>query len=158
MTTNRRFFHLVDIDNLLGDPRSTDESQIRNCFEHYRELTRYREGRHFAAVGTGCNGCHVVAVQAQWPGVRYVRRPGADGADIALHEVALDEAVTGRYTDFVLASGDGRFCDTYRALRSLGYPVTVVSRPEALSYELRHLVEDNVLFMPSVVGAHPIAA
>lgn len=158
MTTNRRFFHLVDIDNLLGDPRSTDEARIRDCFEHYRELTRYREGRHFAAVGTGCNGCHVVAVQAQWPGVRYVRRPGTDGADIALHEVALDEAATGRYTDFVIASGDGRFGETYRALRSKGFPVTVVSRPEALSHELRRLAHGEVLYMPSVTDRHLIAA
>lgn len=158
MTTNRRFFHLVDIDNLLGDPRSTDSARISDCFQHYRRLTGYREGRHFAAVGTGCNGCHVVAVQAQWPGVRYVRRPGPDGADIALHEVALDEAATGRYTDFVIASGDGRFCDTYRALRSLGHPVTVVSRPEALSKELRTLVDGNVLYMPSTVDRRLIAA
>ena len=158
MTSTRRFFHLVDIDNLLGDPRSTDNDQIRTCFEHYRKLTYYREGTHFAAVGTGCNGCHVLAVQSQWPGVRYVRRPGVDGADIALHEVALDEAATGRYTNFVIASGDGRFCETYRELSRLGYPVTVVSRPEALSVELRHLVNDDVLFMPSAVDYNLTAA
>jgi uncharacterized LabA/DUF88 family protein len=158
MITTNRHFHLVDIDNLLGDPRSTDNDQIRNCFEEYRKITRYRAGSHLAVVGTGCNGCHVVSVQSQWPGVRYVRRPGRDGADIALHEVALDEAASGRYTHFVIASGDGRFAQTYREITRLGFPVTVVSRPESLAVELRLLAGKDVLFMPSLVAPNPIAA
>jgi uncharacterized LabA/DUF88 family protein len=158
MITTNRYFHLVDIDNLLGDPRSTNNERIRDCFEEYRKVTRYRAGSHLAVVGTGCNGCHVVSVQSQWPGVRYVRRPGQDGADIALHEVALDEAVSGRYTHFVIASGDGRFAQTYRQISGLGYPVTVVSRPESLAMELRLLAGKNVLFMPSLSELKPVAA
>jgi hypothetical protein len=79
-----------------------------------------------------------------------VRRPGPDGADEALIEAALTEADRGRYTNFVIGSGDHRFADLHDLLNKRGYPVTVVSRPQALSRRLRSLAGDRVLYLPDL--------
>jgi hypothetical protein len=108
-----------------------------------------RPGDH-AIVGTGCNGKHAFAVQSKWNPFRVVRRPGPDGADEALIEAALTEADRGRYTNFVIGSGDHRFADLHDLLNKRGYPVTVVSRPQALSRRLRSLAGDRVLYLPDL--------
>jgi uncharacterized LabA/DUF88 family protein len=79
-----------------------------------------------------------------------VRRPGPDGADEALIEAALTEADRGRYTNFVIGSGDHRFADLHDLLSERGYPVTVVSRPHALSRRLRSRAGDRVLYLPDL--------
>ena len=144
-----RPLHIIDIDNLMGDPWVIDPRVIGRWQSTYMKTASLRPGDH-AIVGTGCNGKHAFAVQSKWNPFRVVRRPGPDGADEALIEAALTEADRGRYTNFVIGSGDHRFADLHDLLSERGYPVTVVSRPQALSRRLRSLAGDRVLYLPDL--------
>ncbi len=142
-----RQLHLLDADNLIGDPRVTDPTVIGGCFRDYCSVARYRPGDH-VVVGTGCNGKHAFAVQYAWQPARIVRRPGPDGADLALIEVATEEASRHRYSEVVIGSGDHRFVEVYDMFSDLGYSVRVVSRPRSLSRALRQRAGDGVLYLP----------
>ena len=110
------------------------------------------------SITLACPDCHGLT---RVPAARLGESPHCPRCKAALfqgHPVALDEAASGRYTHFVIASGDGRFAQTYREITRLGFPVTVVSRPESLAVELRLLAGKDVLFMPSLVAPNPIAA
>ncbi len=144
-----RPLHVIDIDNLMGDPRVIDPWVIGKWQSAYVNTTGLRPGDH-AIVGTGCNGKHAFAVQSKWNPFRVVRRPGPDGADEALIEAAITEADRGRYTHFVIGSGDHRFADLYDELVDKGYPVTVVSRSRSLSRALRSRAGDQVLYLPDL--------
>lgn len=158
-TTTRRYaaspvvatrrLHLLDADNLIGDPRVTDPGVIGRCFRDYCSVAGHRPGDH-VVVGTGCNGVHALAVQQAWQPARVVRRSGPDGADLALIEAATVEAERHRYTHFVIGSGDHRFADLYDELVDKGYPVTVVSRSRSLSRALRSRAGDQVLYLPDL--------
>lgn len=149
-TTLHRPLHIIDFDNLSGDPRITDPSVIRRVFDTYRASTNYQAGDH-AVVGTGCNAKHAFAVQAAWPQVRHVRRRGADGADFALVEAAIAAAERDRYSHFILASGDHSFVPAYEHLSQAGFPVFVASRPEALSRTLKRTAGSRVVYLPRLM-------
>lgn len=142
-----RPLHVVDVDNLMGDPRVIDDVVLDRWLDEYRHVAGYRPGEH-AVVGTGCNARHAFAVQRCWQPARIVRRPGPDGADEALIEAAVTEAERGRYSHFIIGSGDHRFADLHDTLVDRGYPVWVVSRPRALSHTLRQRAGDHVLYLP----------
>ncbi|MEY3566616.1 MAG: hypothetical protein RLZ19_630 [Actinomycetota bacterium] len=144
-----RPLHVIDIDNLMGDPRVIDPWIIGKWKSAYVHVTGLRPGDH-AIVGTGCNGKHAFAVQSKWNPFRVVRQPGPDGADEALIEAAITEAERGRYTHFVIGSGDHRFADLYDELVDKRYPVTVVSRSRSLSRALRSRAGDRVLYLPDL--------
>ena len=150
-STLKRPLHILDIDNLLGDPTATDTHVINDCLGQYRSHTGYQKGDH-VVVGTGCNALHVYAVQSCWPAVQYVRRSGPDGADFALIEQALIALERGRYSHFILGSGDGGFADLYDEMTARGYPVFVASRPSALSWKLRQRAGENLIYLPENIG------
>jgi hypothetical protein len=150
-STLNRPLHILDIDNLLGDPTATDTHVINDCLGQYRSHTGYQKGDH-VVVGTGCNALHVYAVQSCWPAVQYVRRSGPDGADFALIEQALIALERGRYSHFILGSGDGGFADLYDEMTARGYPVFVASRPSALSWKLRQRAGENLIYLPENIG------
>ena len=152
-STLNRPLHILDIDNLLGDPTATDPHVINDCLGQYRAHTGYQKGDH-VVVGTGCNALHVYAVQSCWPAVQYVRQSGPDGADFALIEQALIALERGRYSHFILGSGDGRFADLYDEMTARGYPVFVASRPSALSWKLRQRAGENLIYLPET--AEPV--
>jgi hypothetical protein len=149
--TPNRPLHILDIDNVLGDPMATDINLINQCLGDYRSQTGYRTGDH-VVVGTGCNALHVYAVQSCWPAVQYVRRPGPDGADHALIEQALIALERGRYSHFILGSGDGRFTELVDTITAKGLPVVVASRPSALSWKLRQRAGHNLIYLPENEG------
>jgi hypothetical protein len=150
-STLNRPLHILDIDNLLGDPTATDTHVINDCLGQYRALTGYQKGDH-VVVGTGCNALHVYAVQSCWPAVQYVRQSGPDGADFALIEQASIALERCRYSHFILGSGDGRFADLYDEMTARGYPVFVASRPSALSWKLRQRAGRNLIYLPENEG------
>jgi uncharacterized LabA/DUF88 family protein len=143
-----RPLHVLDIDNLIGDPATTDQALITECLDAYRYATGFRDGQH-AIVGTGCNAAHVLAVQSCWPSVQFVRRPGKNGADDALTEEVLHVASTGRYSHFILASGDASFTVPLNALKEAGYTVFVASSELALSRSLKERADGNLIYLPS---------
>ncbi|MBM3828837.1 MAG: NYN domain-containing protein [Actinobacteria bacterium] len=144
-----RPLHVIDIDNLMGDPRVIDPWVIGKWQSAYVRTTGLQTGDH-AIIGTGCNGKHAFAVQSTWKSFRVVRRPGPDGADEALIEAAIAEAERGRYAHFIIGSGDRRFADLFDILVAKGYPVTVVSRPRSLSRALRSRAGNRVLSLPDL--------
>jgi hypothetical protein len=149
--TQPRTLHLVDIDNLTGDPTCTDPRLLRRIVDTYRVLAGYTPGDH-VVMATGCNGRHVLEAELAWPGVLHRRRKGPDGADLELID-SFDTAIaTSRYTRVVIGSGDQTFTriasDTIRA----GLHLTVVSRRNSLAGDLRKVAGLRVRYLPPIVA------
>jgi hypothetical protein len=86
-----------------------------------------------------------------WGEARRVVRSGRDGADLTLIQIVDTENVAARFGRVVIGSGDRIFAEPAARLQSLGASVTVVSRRESLSRELRFAVRD-VRFLESLPG------
>jgi hypothetical protein len=131
--------HLVDAENLIGSPEFSAA--------HAREIRRA-----YAAIApagaanmTILATSHFAARQAwmAWPSAtRRLVRSGADGADLALLDVIDSESLHLRFDRVVIASGDGIFALAASRLQQLGCPVTIVSRRDGLSRQLRLAVRD----------------
>src|SRR5262245_11167057 len=78
-----RTLHLIDVDNLLGDPLTTDRQRIDLVLGEYRHAAEYAAGDQ-AVLATCCNPEHALAIELSWPNACHRRRSGADGADLAL--------------------------------------------------------------------------
>ncbi len=137
--------HLVDVDNLLGDPATTDRSTIKLVFEHYREVAGYRPGDH-VVIATGCNGMHVLEVELAWPGASHRRKRGRDGADQVLRDEAVWAAAEGGYERVVIASGDREFMVAYQHLLAAGFNVEVVANHRRLATSLAALAHGRVRY------------
>ena len=127
--------HLIDIDNLVGDPRCTDRHRIARVLALYRAAAGYREGDH-AIVATGTNDRHVLETELAWAAAGHRRRSGRDGADLMLLD-EVDWAIRGgRYSRVVIGSGDHIFTEAVERLASAAIPVLVVAPHGAASWEL----------------------
>lgn len=144
--SSRRALHLVDIENLTGQARPTVE-EVVGCYHEYKALIRGHD-----LVVVACNHGAFPAVAWGWPDARRLLRSGENGADTALLEVLRHERVEERFEAVIVASGDGIFTEAVARLGALGVPVTVVSRPEALSRRLR-LAARHVLRLTPVAAA-----
>jgi hypothetical protein len=82
-----RTLHLIDADNLLGDPRTCDTPKIEAMYAAYRRAAAFAAGDH-VVIAAGTNGEHVFAVEHGWERARHLRRRGPNGADLALLEEA----------------------------------------------------------------------
>lgn len=134
--TITRALHLVDADNLLGNPLTVDPRFIRETFAAYRRAAKFAPGDH-AVVATCADARHAFEVAAAWPGVVHRWRSGRDGADIILIEEAEVAAKSRRYGRVVLGSGDHIFLLAVEVLRSSNVTVQIVSRRDALSRALQ---------------------
>jgi hypothetical protein len=141
-----RTLHLVDVDNLLGDPRVTDAGRIALVFDTYRRAAMYTNGDH-AVVATGCDARHVLEVELGWPTARHCRRVGRNGADLALLEEAQWAATSQRYARVVLGSGDGIFLTAFDLLRAVNIPVDIVCQRRSLSRALGDRASGHVTFL-----------
>jgi len=130
-----RTLHLVDADNLLGDPSTTDAAFIRTVFDAYRAAAGLAAGDH-VVVATGRNGWHVLEVELAWPRALHRRRSGADGADQELLDLFDWAVAADRHGRIVVGSGDGMFAPAVERSIAAGLEVGVVARPEALSRSL----------------------
>jgi hypothetical protein len=134
-----RILHLVDVENLVGgaDFTRVEAAAVRQGYE----------GTAPAGVGDQLiiATSHHAAVAAwfAWPAkARRLVRSGVDGADLALLAVLALERVETRFDHVVIGSGDGIFAFPAARLQAAGCQVTVVTRPEALSRQLRLAVRD----------------
>jgi uncharacterized LabA/DUF88 family protein len=147
--------HLVDIDNLLGDPRTTDRASIERVYEHYRWVADYRPGDH-VVVATGCNGLHVLEVELAWPGVSHRRKRGQDGADHVLCAEAEWAAASGAYDRVVIASGDREFMVAFQTLLSAGVDVQVVASHRRLAVGLAALAHGRLRYFGTPGSAETV--
>jgi hypothetical protein len=134
-----RFLQLVDVENLVGGATFcvADAAAVRNAFESAAPCGTVNQ----VVLATS----HRAAASAwfAWPAsARPLLRSGVDGADLALLQVLATEQVEQRYDRVVIGSGDGIFAFPAARLQAAGCAVTVVTRPEALSRQLRLAVRD----------------
>jgi hypothetical protein len=153
-TQSTRTLHLVDIENLIGDARPA-EYQVLECLEHYGDVVDVSVPNQ---VIVACNhGAARVVGCCLGEGPRLLVRSGHDGADLALLDVLSNESVEQRFSHLVLASGDGIFASRVAEITSLGIPVTVVARREALAARLRLVATEVIFFEPTHLPSYPMA-
>jgi len=128
-TTGPRTLHLVDLENLLGDPRATGAPAAR-------ALDRY-----FAVAGRGADDIVYVAVNPPLALEVKRRHPdlcvhavrGSDGAERWMLANSDPRWVASRFDRLVGGSGDWRLADRLAQVRELGLDVLTVSRRRSLS-------------------------
>ena len=146
-----RALHLVDIDNLLGNPATDDEDEIGWTIRTYQRVASVRPGDH-VVVATSPFGRHALAIGTAWPGVGHVWRKGTDGADMALLEEAEWAVETGAFTRVVIGSGDRIFLVALELFEGIGVPVEVVSRRRSAARALCTRAR-SVTFLPERAAA-----
>lgn len=143
-----RTLHLIDIENLLGEPRPAAESVFQARIAYAAHVFVGENDLVVVACNHGC----ALDVGLAYSGARMVVRSGPDGADLALLEVLAEHDVEGRFDAVVVASGDGIFTDAVAALAAVGLPTVVVSRPESLSRTLRLAAGGRVVAFDATGG------
>ncbi len=136
-----RALHLVDVDNLIGDPRRAAPTLIRATLGLYRDVSGYRAGD---LVVLATNHGLALEVGLAWPCVRLLARSGPDGADLALLD-EVDFAMGGRFDRVIIGGGDHIYEGAVRRLHAAGVHAAVVSRPEALARLLRLAAREVIL-------------
>lgn len=128
--TTTRTLHLVDLENLAGDPCAGAATALA-AFDRYLSTSGYVPGDHVVlAANPGLLGR--VMFDLPIPCNAHAAR-GTDGADLMLLEQAEPGFVAHRYDRLVIGSGDHAFVTTALAVRDLGIPVVVVARRRSLA-------------------------
>jgi hypothetical protein len=132
--TAARTLHLVDLENLVGDPHATGPI-VRHTFERYLELAGWVHGDH-VIVASNPWMIADVAFDLTVPSSVHAAH-GRDGADVMLLSLAPPELVVKRYGRLVVGSGDGIFAARATHAHDLGVRVLVVARDGGCSWMLR---------------------
>jgi hypothetical protein len=146
-----RTLHLVDIENLAGNPDASP-TEINEVLVAYRKLVPPSPQDHVVIASSRHIG---LAVGLAWPGARLLWRDGPNGADLALIGDALPEYRSARYTGVIVGSGDGIFSGLVVALRRRGLATGVVSRRGSLSETLRGAAGFVKLLPESMIRLSP---
>jgi hypothetical protein len=143
-----RRLHLVDIENLAGDPLP-NLGQIRQALGLYTGCLALGPMDQVEVASS-----HLTLLNAAlgWPQAHYRVRSGPDGADLALLDVLRHENVAKRFTHVTIASGDHLFAEEAAHLAAQGVWVTMVSRRRSLSRQLE-LAAREVIFLDTAVEA-----
>jgi NYN domain len=133
---------LVDIENMAGGACLTAQPVLR-VKQRLGELLSL--GVHDQVV-IGTSHIGLVEVGCNWQGARRVVRSGPNGADLALLDV-LDERISDRFEEVVLASGDGIFACAVATLATRGVPTTVVGRCRGTVAKTLQLAASRVVYL-----------
>src|SRR4051794_12488298 len=118
-----RTLHLIDIENLLGDPWVTGP-RVADVYEAALVEAAYRPGDLvFVAANRWMLG--ELGFAPHTP-CRLMVACGEDGADFALLAQAAPEWVVRRFDRLVIASGDGIFAARAHACAELGVQVEII--------------------------------
>src|SRR3954453_23319474 len=131
--TTTRTLHLVDIENLVGDPMAP-AAVVLDVLDRYLDLAGYCDGDH---VVIAANPALMARVAFDLPvpcNVHAAR--GEHGADLVLLAQVEPNRIAARYDRLVVGSGDGAFADVALAVRDLDTPVVVVARSGCMSNRL----------------------
>lgn len=143
-----RKLHLIDVENLVGTG-VPGRDQVGAVHSWYGRRIGFGAVDH---VVVACNHLALADAALGWPRARYRVRSGPDGADLELLDVLYHENVVDRYTQFVIASGDGVFAAAAASLAAASRWATVVSRRESLSARLR-LAAREVIYIDATEPA-----
>jgi len=131
--TTTRTLHLVDIENLVGDPKAPTAT-VLEVLDSYLDIAGYRDGDH-VVIAANPGLMARIAFDLPVPCNVHAAR-GENGADLVLLAQAEPSRVAARYDRLVIGSGDGAFADIALAVRDLDTPVVVVARPGCTSNRL----------------------
>ncbi|SKU22811.1 NYN domain-containing protein [Mycobacteroides abscessus] len=148
----KRRIVLVDIENVVGG-LSAVRDHVSWAKAVIGECVPAQPGDQ-VVIGVGPTG--LLDLACAWKSVRYVMRPGQNGADLALLEV-LGENIADRFTEVVLVSGDGIFTHAIAALASRGVKTTVVAHASGLSRRLE-FAAGEVRRLPEQPSPRSVAA
>jgi hypothetical protein len=137
-----RSVHLIDAENLCGAPRIATEQVVRLRTAYTASVAMGPLDQVILAT----SHLSVLALQAGWPGARYLMRSGKNGADIELAKVVVDENLDARFDHVYFGSGDGGLAPFAAHLGERGVPVTAVSRIGSLSPRMK-LATRNVIYL-----------
>lgn len=140
--TAQRRIVLIDIENVVGG-LSAIRGYVSWAKAVIGECVPAQSGDQ-VVIGVGPTG--LLDLACAWKSVRYVMRPGQNGADLALLDV-LGENIADRFTEVVLVSGDGVFTHAIAALAARGVTTTVVAHTSGLSRRLE-LAAAEVRLLP----------
>ena len=132
--TATRALHLVDLENLAGDPRASAVTALAT-FGEYLKLAEWRPGDH-VIVASNPHLVAKIAFDAPVPWSLHAAF-GEDGADTMLLSHAPPEWVARRFGRLVVGSGDHIFAPRAAHARALGVEVLVVARADGCSHQLR---------------------
>lgn len=148
----RRRIVLIDIENVVGGLAAVRD-YVSWAKVVVGECVPAQPGDQ-VVIGVGPTG--LLDLACAWKSVRYVMRPGQNGADLALLEV-LGENIADRFTEVVLVSGDGIFTHAIAALAARGVKTTVVAQASGLSRRLE-LAAAEVRLLPAQPSPRSVAA
>ena len=153
--TSHRSLHLVDLENLVGDPRATGPI-VRATFDHYLDVAGWQPGDH---VVVASNPALVREVCFDLPVACNVHTAiGEDGADLMLLSHAPPEWIAKRFGRLVVGSGDGIFAARATHAHALGViassPTTSGSRHEHLPPQAHRRGADPPVLSPPTGREH----
>jgi hypothetical protein len=144
-----RRLHLIDIENLVGDPRPS-LGQVRQVHSLYEACLVFGAMDQVEVAASSHQTLENAAFG--WPHVHYRAWYGPDGADLALVDVLRNEDVARRFTHVVIGSGDHLFAEDAARLAARGVCVTVVTRRLSLSWQL-FAAAPKVIYLDAEVEA-----
>jgi hypothetical protein len=132
--TSRRSLHLVDLENLVGDP-GAKKCEILKTFDHYLKVGRWQSEDHVIIASNPWVMAEIAFDVPVPTNLHAVHGP--DRADTMLLALAPPGLVGKRYARLVVGSGDHTFAARAHAVQDLGVHVDVVARHEGCSRRLR---------------------
>lgn len=157
MTTSStsRTLHLVDLENLLGDPRA-DAATALATLDTYLDVACWRpDDQVILATNPWLMGR--IAFDLPVPASAHAVH-GRDGADLMLLSLAPPELVVKRFARLVVGSGDGIFAGRARTVRDQGVAVDVVARADGCSTRLQRFGCSFLQPTGPDAGAHVVLA
>ena len=131
--TSHRTLHLVDLENLVGDPRA-EAAPALDTLAAYLRLAHWHPGDH---VILATNPWLMAKIAFDLPVTCSPHAVhGRDGADTMLLSLAPPELVVKRYGRLVVGSGDAIFVRRAQIVRDAGIAVDVVARADGCSARL----------------------
>ena len=137
-----RALHLVDLENVLGDPWATGPAVV-DAYEAVLHAGDHHAG-DLVVVAVNPWMFRTLAFVAHTPCELRVGR-GHDGCDLELLGWGSPEWIVARFDRLAVASGDGIFATLVDAVRDAGRAVDVVFGRGGVS---RRLQRDDVRLLP----------
>ena len=145
-----RSLHLVDIENLVGNPRA-EAGAVLATFDRYLRAARWTAGDHvIVAANPGLMGKVIFDLPVP---ANVHCAPGRDGADGKLLDAVAPRTICARYDRLVIGSGDAIFFPRARDVRAAGLAVEVIARPDGCSRRLHQFAPTFVRPASDVVLA-----